>query len=133
MGYRMNDKEFDKLWDKFDTDGFHAISSDKFVQRLTNDQDFRGNEQSIPTSEAQDQQIAILKSQPRRSSRLNCIFKVFHLCFDIFIDIFLASRSQLDENQIGKWLNHKFPHGFGELERALEQADLNKRGLVKNI
>ncbi|CAF1100525.1 unnamed protein product, partial [Didymodactylos carnosus] len=37
MGYKMKDNEFDKLWDKFDTDGFHAVNSDKFIKRLTND------------------------------------------------------------------------------------------------
>lgn len=43
----------------------------------------------------------------------------------------LASRSQLDENQIQNWLNHKFPHGFSDLERALERLDTKQFGTVK--
>ncbi|CAF4738238.1 unnamed protein product, partial [Rotaria magnacalcarata] len=37
MGYKMKDTEFDKLWDKFDTDGFKAVNSDKFTKILTNE------------------------------------------------------------------------------------------------
>ena len=37
MGYRMKDPEFDKLWDQFDTDGFRAVTSDKFLKILTNE------------------------------------------------------------------------------------------------
>jgi len=42
----------------------------------------------------------------------------------------IASRSQLDENQIQKWLTHKFPHGFSDLENALERLDLKQMGTV---
>ncbi len=37
MGYRMKDPEFDKLWDRFDTDEFRAVTSDKFLKTLTNE------------------------------------------------------------------------------------------------
>ncbi len=46
---------------RFDTDGFHAISSDKFLKRLTNEE-FVNKTPSIPTSETQDQQTAILRA-----------------------------------------------------------------------
>ncbi|CAF1273693.1 unnamed protein product [Rotaria sp. Silwood1] len=47
MGYTMKDKEFDKLWDKFDTDGFHAIGLEKFIRRLTNEESFNENSSNI--------------------------------------------------------------------------------------
>lgn len=43
----------------------------------------------------------------------------------------LAARSQLDDQQIGKWLNYKFPHGFDELERTLDKFDTKRTGLVR--
>ncbi|CAF4540419.1 unnamed protein product, partial [Rotaria sp. Silwood2] len=107
MGYTMKDKEFDKLWDKFDTDGFHAINSEKFLKRLTNEE-FINESPSIPTSESQDQQTAILRakhnncynddSQVKTPSINNC-----------------HSHSQLDDYQIDTWINHKFPQGFSDL------------------
>ena len=39
----------------------------------------------------------------------------------------------LNENQIQKWLNHKFPHGFSDLERALERLDAKQMGTVIDI
>lgn len=44
-----------------------------------------------------------------------------------------ASRSNLDENQIQNWLNHKFPNGFNELEKALERLDAKQTGTVKTF
>lgn len=52
---------------RFDTDGFHAITSDKFVKRLLNEDEIPSN-QSIQTSETQDQQSSILKIQQTKSS-----------------------------------------------------------------
>jgi len=52
---------------RFDTDGFHAISSDKFLKRLTNEE-FVNKTPSIPTSETQDQQTAILRAPYIKSS-----------------------------------------------------------------
>jgi hypothetical protein len=52
---------------RFDTDGFHAISSEKFLKRLTTEE-FVNKTPSIPTSEAQDQQTAILKASHMKSS-----------------------------------------------------------------
>ncbi|CAF3203302.1 unnamed protein product [Rotaria sp. Silwood2] len=123
MGYTMKDKEFDKLWDKFDTDGFHAINSEKFLKRLTNEE-FINESPSIPTSESQDQQTAILRakhnncynddSQVKTPSINNC-----------------HSHSQLDDYQIDTWINHKFPQGFSDLERSLEQLDKKQIGTLE--
>ena len=45
---------------------------------------------------------------------------------------YLASRgTQIDENQIQKWLNHKFPKGFSKLEKSLERLDTKQMGTVK--
>jgi hypothetical protein len=91
MGYRMTDKEFDKLWDKFDTDGFHAITSEKFLKCLTNEE-IMDKTPSIPTSEAQDQQTAILRAShmkldsPIKTPRLNS--KHFILIFKFNLNIF---------------------------------------------
>lgn len=117
MGYRMVDKEFDKLWDKFDTDGFHAISSEKFLKRLTNDEPI-DKTPSIPASEAQYQQSAILRASHMKSSHSDS-------------PSIKTPRNQLDENQIRSWLIHKFPQGFAELERAFEQLDTKQMGTVK--
>ncbi|CAF1077134.1 unnamed protein product [Rotaria sordida] len=114
MGYRIKDKEFDKLWDKFDTDGFHAINSDKFLKRLTNEE-FLNETPSIPTSEAQDQQTAILKARHRISSHTDSLVK--------------TPRFNND-NQIDTWLNHKFPQGFSDLERALQRLDTKQIGTL---
>ncbi len=53
---------------RFDTDGFHAISSEKFLKRLTTEE-FVNKSPSIPTSETQDQQTAILRASHMKSSR----------------------------------------------------------------
>jgi hypothetical protein len=42
----------------------------------------------------------------------------------------LGSRGQLDEDQIQKWLHHKFPHGFSDLEHALQRLDPKQTGSV---
>ena len=44
----------------------------------------------------------------------------------------LASRppAATDENQIQKWLNHKFPQGFADLEKSLERLDTKQMGTV---
>ncbi|CAF5129821.1 unnamed protein product [Rotaria sp. Silwood1] len=126
MGYRMKDKEFDKLWDKFDTDGFHAIDSEKFLKRLTNDE-YINETPSNRTSESQDQQTAILKvknnyySPSSSSSNYHSQVKTpnIHGC-----------HSQLDDYQIDKWLNHKFPQGFSDLEKSLEQLDRKQVGTL---
>ncbi len=84
MGYRMTDKEFDKLWDKFDTDGFHAITSEKFLKRLTNEE-IMDKTPSIPTSEAQDQQTAILRASHMKSSQTDSPIKTPRLNSKHFI------------------------------------------------
>ncbi|CAF1342560.1 unnamed protein product [Rotaria magnacalcarata] len=120
MGYRMNDKEFDKLWDKFDTDGFHAIHSDKFLKRLTNEE-FLNETPSIPTSETHDQQTAILKATHMKSSHSDSQLKISRLH---------SSRDQLDENQIELWLHHKFPRGYSDLERSCQRSDMKQTGTL---
>ncbi len=45
----------------------------------------------------------------------------------------IDSQRQLDENQIQKWLNHKFPNGFSELEKALERLDFKQTGTVNYL
>jgi hypothetical protein len=50
----------------------------------------------------------------------------------IFQCVFLASRGQLDEIQIQKWLNHKFPNGFSDLQKALERLDAKQMGTVSH-
>lgn len=56
---------------RFDVDGFHAITSDKFVKRLLNEEEKSSTHQPIATSEAQDQQSSILKIQQGKSSRID--------------------------------------------------------------
>lgn len=73
---------------RFDTDGFHAISSEKFLKRLTNEE-FLNKSPPIPTSEAQDQQVAILKAAHIESSHSDSSIKTPRL--NSKINLFLFS------------------------------------------
>jgi hypothetical protein len=44
----------------------------------------------------------------------------------------LASRPPVstEENQIQKWLTHKFPQGYADLEKSLERLDTKQMGTV---
>ncbi|CAF3904099.1 unnamed protein product, partial [Rotaria sp. Silwood1] len=54
---------------RFDTDGFHAIDSEKFLKRLTNDE-YINETPSNRTSESQDQQTAILKVKNKKQRKM---------------------------------------------------------------
>ncbi|UJR34858.1 hypothetical protein I4U23_027637 [Adineta vaga] len=111
MGYRMVDKEFDKLWNKFDPDGFQLINSEKFIKKLTNEH-FLIETCSTSRSETQDQQTAILKAS--------------------FMDSQQNSNDQLDENQIQKWFKQKLPQCIDELEHSLKELDQFNSGQISS-
>ncbi|CAF3658026.1 unnamed protein product [Rotaria sp. Silwood1] len=123
MGYRMKDNEFDKLWDKFDTDGFKAINSDKFLKILRNDSIGQVEEEDSKTDRKEnvDEQSFSSRSRHIQSS---------HTDSDLKTPRPLNSRGQLDENQIQKWLNYKFPQGFSQLEKSLERLDTKQMGTL---
>ncbi|CAF2140370.1 unnamed protein product [Rotaria magnacalcarata] len=117
MGYKMKDTEFDKLWDKFDTDGFKAVNSDKFTKILTNESI---GEEEIKLSN-NDESSFHSSSRTAQSSHSESDLKTPRL---------IHSRGQLDENQIQKWLNYKFPQGLSDLERSLERLDTKQMGTL---
>ncbi|CAF4595974.1 unnamed protein product [Rotaria sp. Silwood2] len=120
MGYKMKDIEFDKLWDKFDTDGFKGINSDKFIKILINDS--IGEEDSTMNSrENLDEELNYSRSTNIQSSHSDSNLKTPRT---------INSRGQLDENQIQKWFNYKFPQGFSDLERSLERLDTKQMGTL---
>ncbi|CAF4042948.1 unnamed protein product [Rotaria sordida] len=122
MGYRIKDTEFDKLWDKFDTDGFKAIKSNKFIKILTNNSVGEEEEETkIKRKENVDEESLCSQSRNVQSS---------HSDSDLKTPRTINSRDQLDENRIQKWLNHKFPQGFSDLERALERLDTKQMGTL---
>ncbi|CAF1332292.1 unnamed protein product, partial [Adineta ricciae] len=112
MGYRMVDKEFDKLWNKFDPDGFHVINSEKFLKKLTNEH-FLVESCSTSRSETQEQQSAILKASFMKSSSSN-------------------PNEHFDENQIQKWFKEKLPQCFDQLENRFNDLDPFKTGQVSS-
>jgi hypothetical protein len=65
MGYRMRDEEFDKLWDRFDTDGYKAVTSDKFLKILTNESI---GEESMPLTSRDEQTSSSPRPTNIRSS-----------------------------------------------------------------
>ncbi|CAF0859260.1 unnamed protein product [Adineta ricciae] len=116
MGYKMKDTEFDKLWDKFDTEEFRAISSDKFLKVLF--------DESIEDGVTSHREAVILKP---RSPQLRTI-QTSHSDSELKTPRLHSTRGVLDENQVQQWLNRKFPHGYAELEHALERLDAKQTG-----
>ncbi|CAF1321815.1 unnamed protein product [Adineta steineri] len=120
MGYKMNDKEFDKLWNKFDVDGFYVITSEIFVKLLTNEENLKENRSTI-RSEAQDQQSAILKSSFMQSS-----------ISDSQSDLSSTDNSQklFDHKRIEKWFNTKLPKCIWEIESDFKKLDTTNTGNI---
>jgi len=79
---------------RFDSDGFHVINSDKFLKRLTNEE-YLNETPSIPTSEAQDQQAAILRAPHVKSSHNESDRKTPHLSKNFFLIRFVLLKTNL--------------------------------------
>ncbi|UJR11717.1 hypothetical protein I4U23_015898 [Adineta vaga] len=113
MGYRMKDSEFDKLWDKFDTEEFKALNSDKFLKLLSNE--------SIEEGTKSHREAIVQKPYSPH-------VQTTHRDSELKTPRLHSTRGVLDESQVQQWLNLKFPHGFSELEHALERLDTKQTG-----
>ncbi|CAF1497870.1 unnamed protein product [Adineta steineri] len=128
MGYRITDAEFDKLWDRFETNEQNAVTSERFLKAFCNDVTEKKEEEDEEEDEISNtnRQYFMAKCHSPRmrnvqSSRSDR---------DLITPVFHSTRGRLDENQVQKWLNYKFPHGFSELERALESLDPKQSGTL---
>ena len=122
---------------RFDTDGYKAVQSEKFLKRLTNEPIGDQSAQLTRRDEEEEEEEEIfqpLEENPNKGETPRSTSDQRERGGKEENSSRLASRPPpaADENQIQKWLNHKFPQGFAGLEKSLERLDTKQMGTVSS-
>ena len=101
-GFAMEDAEYDKLWQKYDTENIGVIKGERLLQRLGISLNPKDEDMEIENKE---------KVQETRSPRR-------------------LESERLHSLDVERWLKKKFREGCAEMKHAFQEIDLDRTGRV---